>query len=131
MKIIHKSGKRKTAIARATLVKGNGTVKVNNMMLDEYQPRLSRLKLREPLLLAGNVVNDVNISITVSGGGVNSQAEAARLAAARALVTYDKKLEKVFLNYDRNFLVADIRRKEARKPNCCGKARSKKQKSYR
>jgi small subunit ribosomal protein S9 len=131
MKIIHKSGKRKTAIARATLVKGKGLVKINKTLLDEYQPRLSRLKLREPLILAGAVMNGVDISINVRGGGTNSQAEAARLAAARALVAFDKKLEKVFLNYDRNFLVADVRRKEARKPNCRGKARSKKQKSYR
>ena len=131
MKIIHKSGKRKTAIARATLSEGNGIVRINNALIDEYQPKLSRLKLREPLLLAGDVVNKVNISINTSGGGVNSQAEAARLATARALVAYDKKLEKVFLNYDRNLLVADVRRKETHKPNCRGKARAKKQKSYR
>jgi small subunit ribosomal protein S9 len=131
MKIIHKSGKRKTAIARATLSEGRGIVKINNVPIDEYQPKLSRLKLREPLLLAGDAVNKVNISVNVAGGGVNSQAEAARLAAARALVAHDKKLEKVFLNYDRNLLVADVRRKETHKPNCRGKARAKKQKSYR
>lgn len=131
MKIIHKSGKRKTAIARATLKEGKGMVKINSVLLDEYKPKLSRLKLREPLLLAGDSVNKVNISINVSGGGINSQAEAARLAAARALVAYDKKLEKVFLSYDRTLLVADVRRKETHKPNCAGKARSKKQKSYR
>ncbi|MBW2980212.1 30S ribosomal protein S9 [Candidatus Woesearchaeota archaeon] len=131
MKIIHKSGKRKTAIARATLNEGKGIVKINNILIDEYQPKLSRLKLREPLLLAGDVVNKVNISINSTGGGINSQAEAARLAVARALVAYDKKLEQVFLNYDRNLLVADVRRKETHKPNCHGKARAKKQKSYR
>ena len=131
MKIIHKSGKRKSAIARATLREGKGIVRINNVLMDEYQPKLSRLKLREPLLLAGDVVNKVNISINVAGGGINSQAEAARLSAARALVAYDKKLEKVFLNYDRNLLVADVRRKETHKPNCRGKARAKKQKSYR
>lgn len=130
MKIIHRSGKRKTAIARATLKAGKGIVKINNVLIDEYKPKLSRLKLREPLLLAGNI-SGVDISISVAGGGVNSQSEAARLAAARALVAHDKKLEKVFLNYDRNFLVADVRRKETHKPNCRGKARSKKQKSYR
>ncbi|MBW2983639.1 30S ribosomal protein S9 [Candidatus Woesearchaeota archaeon] len=131
MKIIHKSGKRKTAIARATLKEGKGIVKINNIVLDEYKPKLSRLKLREPLLLAGVTLSKVDISIDVMGGGINSQAEAARLAAARALVAYDKKLEKAFLNYDRNFLVADVRRKETHKPNCRGKARAKKQKSYR
>ncbi len=131
MKIIHKSGKRKSAIARATLTEGNGTVRINNMLLDEYTPKLSMMKIKEALILAGDTCKSVNIDINVKGGGTSSQAEAARLAAARALVAYDKKLEKVFLNYDRILLVADVRRKETHKPNCRGKARAKKQKSYR
>ena len=74
---------------------------------------------------------NVNINVRVSGGGYNAQAEAARLAIARALVQHSKKLEKVFLNYDRHLIVADIRRKETHKPNRHGKARAKRQKSYR
>ena len=83
------------------------------------------------MILAGDVAAGVDISVNVSGGGVSSQADAARLAMARALAKYSKKLEKVFLNYDRHLLVADVRRKEATKPNTHGKARSKRQKSYR
>lgn len=118
------------AIARATLKAGKGKVKVNNQMLDIYEPKLSRLKIQEPLILAGDISN-VDINVNIRGGGMASQAEAARLAISRALVQHSKKLEKVFLNYDRNLLVADVRRKEASKPNCQGQARSKVQKSYR
>ena len=133
MKNIHTSGKRKRAIARATLKQGNGLIRINQMPLEFFEPKMSRLKLMEPLILAGDVVDKVNIDINVSGGGVTSQAEASRLAISKALVDFTKsdKLKETFLNYDRNLLVADIRRKEAAKPNRHGQARSKVQKSYR
>ena len=89
------------------------------------------MKLKEPLIIAGEVASTVDIFVRVSGGGATSQAEAARLAIARVLAKYNKKLEKHFLAYDRHLLVADIRRKESKKPNCQGSARSKRQKSYR
>ena len=129
-KIINTSGKRKRAIARATLKPGKGRVKINSQMIDTIEPKLARMKLEEPIILAEGIGN-IDIDVNVIGGGFMSQAEAARLAIARALVKNDKKLEKVFLSYDRHLLVADIRRKEPRKPNTSGKARSKKQKSYR
>ncbi|MAG91416.1 30S ribosomal protein S9 [Candidatus Woesearchaeota archaeon] len=133
MKNIHASGKRKTAIARATLKQGSGLVRVNSVPIDLVEPKMSRLKLREPLILAGDVANKVNIDVTVFGGGATSQADASRLAIAKALVDFTKndKLKEIFLSYDRNLLVADVRRKEAAKPNRHGKARSKIQKSYR
>ena len=133
MKKIHASGKRKTAIARATLKQGNGLIRINNILIDFIEPKISRLKLREPLILAGDVADKVDIDVSVAGGGTTSQAEASRLAIAKALVNFTKsdKLKEVFLNYDRNLLVADVRRKEAAKPNTHGQARSKVQKSYR
>ena len=133
MKIVHASGKRKKAIARATLKGGKGKIKINNIPLDLYEPRLARLKLREPLILAGDVVNKLDIEVNVKGGGINSQADASRLAIAKALVDYAKggKLKEKFLAYDRNLLVADVRRKEVSKPNRHGQARAKVQKSYR
>lgn len=133
MKYFATSGKRKRAVARALIKPGNGTVKINNRLLEFYQPDIAKLKLQEPLLLAGDNANKVDITVKIFGGGVISQAEAARLAIARALAgfTKDKKLEKTFLEYDRHLLVADIRRREVRKPNCHGKARAKRQKSYR
>ncbi len=131
MKPIHFAGKRKSAIAKATLNEGSGMIRVNSVRLDLYKPELAKMKIMEPLILAGDDANTVDLTILIKGGGVISQAEAARLAVARCLVRYNKKLEKVFLNYDRNLLVADVRRKEEHKPNCHGKARAKRQKSYR
>jgi small subunit ribosomal protein S9 len=131
MKVISTSGKRKRAIARAVLKKGKGIIRINKNPIDYYNPGIARLKLKEPLFIAGDTINKVNIDVNVFGGGIMSQAEASRLAIARAIVQYDKKLEKLFLDYDRHLLVADVRRKEAAKPNRHGQARAKKAKSYR
>jgi len=133
MKTIVASGKRKRAVARATLKQGKGRVRINKILLDLYKPRIYRLKLREPLILAGDIINNLDIDVNVFGGGIASQAEASRLAIARALVEHTKseRLKEKLLKYDRQLLVADIRRKEPSKPNRQGKARAKKQKSYR
>jgi len=131
VKLIKTTGKRKRAIARAFLKPGKGIVKINNNLVDLYEPDMVKLKLKEPLILAGEIAKEVDVKINVSGGGYMSQTEAARLALAKALVQYSKKLEKSFLDYDRHLLVADVRRKETRKPNTHGKARAKRQKSYR
>ena len=133
MKAIIASGKRKTAIARAKIRPGKGIIKINNQPLDFYEPKISRLKLREPLIIAGDLINKVDISVNVLGGGISSQADASRLAIAKGLVEFSKsdKLKEEFLNYDRGLLVADVRRKEPAKPNRHGQARAKKQKSYR
>ena len=131
VKIIHVAGKRKRAIAKAILRPGKGIVRINNQLIDNYEPELAKLKLMEPLILAGDVVKGVDINVRIRGGGISAQADAARLAIARALVQSSKKLEKTFLNYDRHLIVADVRRKEPCKPNRHGKARAKRQKSYR
>lgn len=133
MKHLDVSGKRKRAVAKAVIKPGSGVVMINGELLEFRQPEMARLKLQEPLLLASNIAGTFDISVSVSGGGLMSQAEAARLAIAKSIVrfTKDKKLEKAFLDYDRHLLVADVRRRESRKPNTHGKARSKRQKSYR
>jgi small subunit ribosomal protein S9 len=130
MKVIHMSGKRKTAIARATMKPGKGAVMINYSSLENHSPELARMKIMEPLILAGDLVKKFDISVNVSGGGWQSQAEASRLAIARCLVEANKALKNKFLEYDRHLLVADTRRKEVCKPND-SKARAKRQKSYR
>ena len=133
LKIVNASGKRKKAVARAVLKPGVGIVKINNKLLEGYEPRLARMKIMEPLMIAGDYAGKVDIKVTVNGGGQFSQAEAVRLTIAKALVEFskDKKLVKEFLEYDRHLLIADVRQREDRKPNSAGKARSKVQKSYR
>jgi small subunit ribosomal protein S9 len=131
-KVANVSGKRKRAVARASIKAGSGRVTVNDRPLEVVTPRLAKMRIMEPLLLSEGIASTVDISIRVNGGGVMSQANAVRLAVARALVehTKDKKLEKRLLDYDRTLLVADVRRKETRKPND-SKARAARQKSYR
>ena len=130
-KLVHTNGKRKRAIAKATLKQGKSFVKINNISLDIYEPEMLRLKMREPLILAGKKADNLGISVVVKGGGITGQANAARLAIAKAMIEHDASLKPLFLDYDRQLLVADVRRKEARKPNSHGKARAKRQKSYR
>ena len=132
-KVVVASGKRKSAIARAVVRPGSGKVTINGKLLDYYEPQIARMKLQEPLLLAGESASKADVEIDVRGGGAMGQAEAARLAMAKGILAFtrDKKLEKTFLEYDRHLLVADVRRKEVRKPNRHGKARAATQKSYR
>ena len=132
MKTVNVSGKRKTAVARATARKGEGRIRINNTPLEIYTPELSRLKIQEALHFAGEHATSVDIDVDVHGGGVMGQAEAARTAIARAIYEYtgDEDLKSMFLMYDRTLLVNDTRRKEAKHQLGRG-ARKKKQKSYR
>ena len=129
-KVIHTSGSRKKSIARATLKEGIGKVRINKTHLDDYTPKMLRMRLREPLILAGEITQKIDIDVNVRGGGISGQADAARLAIAKALAEYSKKLRKTFLDYDRQLLVADVRQNETSKPND-SKPRAKRQKSYR
>ena len=129
MKTIHKSGKRKASIAKASLSPGKGIVRINKIPLKHYSNELLRMKIEEPILLAGNI-SKFNIDVNVKGGGITGQAESSRLAIARCLVETNPSLKKVFLEYDRNLLVADTRHTEVSKPND-SKPRKKRQKSYR
>lgn len=129
-KIVHVSGKRKRAIARITLKPGKGTVRINKFLLDYYQPELTRLRIQEPLLLAGDIAKKVDINITVNGGGFNAQADACRVGIGKALAQFSPSLKSTFLEYDRSLLVNDIRHTEPSKPND-SKPRKCRQKSYR
>ncbi|VVB80565.1 30S ribosomal protein S9 [uncultured archaeon] len=127
------SGKRKTAIAKATAKPGNGKVMINDKIIEAY-PMLQQLELKESLIIAEQVLGklDMDIDVNVKSGGTSSQIEAARLAIARVIVEYTKndKVRQAFISYDRSMLVADTRRKEAYKPGD-SKARAKRQTSYR
>lgn len=130
---IIRSGKRKRAVARAILTKGQGKITINKKSYENLQ-RLDKLKIEEPLRIAQEILKkfDFNISVQVRGGGEKSQIEAVRLAIARAIVKHSKskELADAFTKYDRNLLVADVRRKEVYKPGD-SKARKKRQSSRR
>jgi small subunit ribosomal protein S9 len=132
MKQVHVAGKRKRAIAKATIKSGTGKVSINGMQIDNFQPKVARMRIMEPLLLADTFAEKFDVAVRMTGGGYMAQAEAARLAIARALfdATKSSALRNTFLKYDRHMLVADTRRKEMRKPND-SRARAARQKSYR
>jgi len=131
-KVINTSGKRKTAIARASVKKGKGLVRINKKPVEIYEPEIARWKILEALNIAESHLKTIDVDVSVSGGGFMSQANAARTAIAKGLVEFtgDPSLKIAFLDHDRSLLVSDSRRKEAKKPLGRG-ARKKRQKSYR
>jgi len=132
-KILLTSGKRKTAIARATIRSGKGRVRFNDVPIEILEPKIVRDKILEPLLQASDAVwKQLDIDIKVSGGGFMGQAEAARTALARALLRWTKSahLQTVFTEYDRTLVAGDPRRREPKKFGGPG-ARARDQKSYR
>ena len=138
-KVVNSSGKRKTAVARATVKVGKGRVRVNSQPISIMEPELSRRKAMEPLAIADsmNRLEQVDINIKAHGGGMMGQTDAIRTAIARGLVHYnggaeglDEELRDEFLRFDRSLLVNDPRRKEPKHQLGKG-ARKKKQKSYR
>jgi len=131
-RIVIAVGKKKSAIARAVIKPGKGRVRINNIPIEIYTPEMARWKIMEPLLLAGDLRNKVDIYVNVKGGGWMGQATAARMAIARGLVEWSQseELKKIYLEYDRSMLAGDPRRPEPKKPRGRS-ARSKRQKSYR
>ncbi len=126
-------GKRKRAIARASITEGEGKITINEKKYENLDI-LDKLRIEEPIRIAKSILGSLkyNISIKVKGSGEKSQIEASRLALAKAINDFVKseKLTKAFLDYDRNLLVADVRRKEVYKPGD-SKARKKRQSSKR
>lgn len=127
------SGKRKTAIAKATISEGTGKIFINKKPYENLD-FFKKLMISEPVEICKKVLGnfDFEINIRVQGGGSESGIEASRLAIAKALIKFTKSdaLKRAFLSYDKNLLVADTRRKEAYKPGD-SKARRKRQKSFR
>ncbi len=128
-------GKRKRAIARGTWKKGTGRIFLNGRPLETVLPELYQLRVREASLILPHLAEKIDVHIHVEGGGIAGQADAARIIVAKALVEVAGKqreqVEHILESYDRTLLVADVRLKEKRKPNTHGKARAKRQKSYR
>jgi small subunit ribosomal protein S9 len=131
-KILLVTGKRKTAIARAVFKPGRGNVTINEFPVSNMSSEMARARISEPLTLAGERLNTVDVRVKVRGGGVMGQAEAARMAIARGLVEYSRsaELRRLFTSFDRTMLAGDPRRKEPKKFGGPG-ARARKQKSYR
>jgi small subunit ribosomal protein S9 len=130
--VVLATGKRKAAVARATVRKGIGKVRVNERPLELVEPEIVRQKIQEPLLMVGDRVKTIDIAVQVRGGGIVGQASAARTAVARGLLLWlkDDSLREMFRHYDRSLVVNDPRRKLPKRPGGRG-ATQRRQKSYR
>ncbi len=125
-------GKRKESVARATISAGKGVIRLNSLNVSSINNHYVRDIIVEPLRYVGPEANNVDISITVRGGGVMGQAQAARTAIANALSMYFEgmNLKQKFIDIDRSLIVEDTRRVETKKFRG-PKARARFQKSYR
>ncbi|ARS88838.1 30S ribosomal protein S9 [Natrarchaeobaculum aegyptiacum] len=131
--VTNTSGKKKTAVARATVREGEGRVRINSQPVELVEPEMSRLKMLEPFRIVGDDLrSEMDIDVRVDGGGISGQADAVRTAIARGIVqhTNDAELRDAFMEFDRSLLVNDVRQSEPKKWGGPG-ARARYQKSYR
>ena len=114
MEVINAVGRRKSAVARVYLKEGKGNIIINDRNLQEYFP-LEQIQyiIHQPLIAAGSE-NQYDIFVNLKGGGVKGQAEALRLAIARALVQADPA-SKALLK-EKRLLTRDSREVERKKP---------------
>ena len=131
--VTNTSGKKKTAVARATVRDGEGRVRIDSQPVELVEPEQARLKMLEPFRIAGDDLRDgLDIDVRVHGGGISGQADAVRTAIARGIVqhTNDAELRDAYMEFDRSLLVNDVRQSEPKKWGGPG-ARARYQKSYR
>ena len=91
MEVIHKIGRRKTAVARIYLAPGKGSITVNKKDVNDYFPSATlQYKVNQPFALTDNEGN-FDVKVNVFGGGITGQAEAIRLALSRAMCELDEE----------------------------------------
>ena len=137
---------RKTCRALATISKGNGKVRINNIPAEILEPKLAKEMVLTPLNILGEIRNRVDINVKVQGGGFMGQAFASAVAVSRALTGEGKggrdpkdhpltksmreEVRRKIMEFDRHLLSGDPRQTESKKFGGPG-ARRRKQKSYR
>ena len=111
--VFYGTGRRKTSTARVFIQKGKGKITVNKELLDKYFDReTARMIVRQPLEQA-ELLNKIDVSATVKGGGGSGQAGAIRHGLSRALLQYDENLRPILR--ERGFLTRDARKVERKK----------------
>jgi len=111
--IYYSTGRRKSSSARVFLKKGKGNIVVNNRALDIYFGReTGRMIVRQPLETV-NMLDQFDINVTVTGGGISGQAGAIRHGITRALMEYDNTLRKTLRQA--GFVTRDAREVERKK----------------
>jgi small subunit ribosomal protein S9 len=111
--VINCTGRRKTSAARVFLSAGNGDITINNRTLEEFFGReTARMVVRQPLETV-DMLDKVDLKITVKGGGITGQAGAIRHGIARAISQYDESLRPAMRQA--GFLTRDARMVERKK----------------
>ena len=111
--IFYSTGRRKSSSARVFLKKGSGNIVINNRTMDQYFGReTGRMIVRQPLEKL-EMMENFDISVTVSGGGISGQAGAIRHGITRALMKYDESLRKTLRQA--GFVTRDAREVERKK----------------
>ncbi len=114
MEVINALGRRKAAVARVFVSEGNGQITINKRPLEQYFPSsILQFIVKQPLNKLG-VAEKYDIKVNLDGGGFKGQAEALRLAIARALVKINPE-DKPALKAE-GFLTRDAREVERKKP---------------
>lgn len=137
---------RKSAHAHASITKGSGVVRINNIPVEMVEHITARELILIPFELIGNIRQKIDVVVKVSGGGFMGQSGAAATAISRALTGWTKnkqdptshpldkatrkEIKEKILAYDKYLISGDARRKEPKKFGGPG-ARRRKQKSYR
>ena len=107
------TGRRKTAVARVFLRPGSGDFKVNGRAFEQYFVTESQRSSAKQPLLSTESAATFNVIATVSGGGVNGQADAVKLGIARALMEFNAELRKKLKS--EGMISRDARGKERKK----------------
>jgi small subunit ribosomal protein S9 len=114
MENIHTVGRRKTAVARVFMKPGTGNILINKKEYKEYFPTLQNQMVIEEAFKLSNTAGNYDVHVNVDGGGVAGQAEAIRMAIARALISIDAGYKEVLKK--NGLLKRDPRMVERKKP---------------
>ena len=113
-KPIQTVGRRKRSVARATMRPGTGNITVNGRDVEEYFPRFLHRSRAFEALVATETEGQFDVQFRVNGGGISGQADAIRMALARAIVEVDEEHRPALRS--RGLLTRDARKVERKKP---------------
>jgi small subunit ribosomal protein S9 len=114
MDVINALGRRKTSVARVSLLKGKGKITVNKKDYKEVFPvDTLQTKINQPFSIT-DTKGKFDVKVIVNGGGINGQAEAVRLGISRALVEFNEE-NKTLLKAE-GLMTRDSRMVERKKP---------------
>ncbi len=94
MEVVNTSGRRKTSVARAYVTAGSGNIEVNGRDFKEYFKTPTLHYYVTQSLMVSNLRDNYDVKVNVAGGGITGQAQAIRLAIAKALVEMNADLKK-------------------------------------